>query len=146
MNLGSIAQTASRMVRPKFIDRGASIICIRSTDADQIEAHKDQLLYGLFCVLNLLAEQADPSIDWTVNTLRGESDLLVEVSAHTPESNLEQACSILRRFVDKGGDSGDIRLSLAREAITINGGELGFELRENQPIVYIRFSNPGDVS
>jgi signal transduction histidine kinase len=145
VSIGSLAETATKMVRPKFTDRGAFVSVCRYAGDDSICAHKDQLLYGLFCVLDLLAEAAVPSADWTVSTITVDNKLRVEISTAAPQADIETAISLLKSFVDKGGDTGDIRQSLANEAIMLNGGELGFELQENRPIVYIEFKEDGEV-
>ncbi len=128
------------MVQSKFTQTKNSLH-YRGTETEvPLRVRKDLLMHGMFCLLELLSEIAGPGVDWEVTSVNPTSEIRAEIYVTSSSMSYDESTDLLRRFVEHRASTSDLRLSLANEAIAYDGGELGFEIRENRPIIYVAFS------
>ncbi len=127
------------MVQSKFAQAKNSLRYRSSGTGVLLRVRRDLLMHGIFRLLELLSEIVGPGVEWEVTCINAPNEIRAEIYVTSSQMSHDESTDLLRRFVEHGASTSDLRLSLANEAIAYDGGELGFEIRENRPIIYVAF-------
>jgi signal transduction histidine kinase len=141
VDLNRLIKIVAGMVQPKFLSSGVVVESKSDDTAITIHAHKDQLLHGLYNTVAILGELSPNNAIWTLSAADDSGTKTIDISPDIGRLGRDQAVSIIHKFVQGRGATGDLRLSLANEAIAYNGGELGFALDDSQPKIYVTFES-----
>jgi len=139
VDLNILARDVVRMVEPAFLKRGIKVQSVTGDSAVNVQAHKDLLLHGLYNIIGVLGELSPNGALWHLISRSEEDASVVEVVPDDQTMDRETVIGILRCFVQSQTSTADLRLALANEAISYNGGHLGCELHERQPRIYMSF-------
>jgi len=139
VDLNMLARDVVRMVEPAFLKRGISVQSVAGDSAVIVQAHKDLLLHGLYNVVGVLGELSPKGALWRLISTGEEDASVIEVLPDDQTMDRETAIGVLKGFVQSQTSTADLRLALANEAISYNGGHLGCELHEQQPRIYMSF-------
>ena len=141
VDLNRLIEIIAGMVQPKFLNSGVVVESESDDAAITVHAHKDQLLHGLYNTVATLGELSPDNAIWTLSAVDDSGTKTIDISPDIGTLGRDEAVSIIHKFVQGRGTTGDLRLSLANEAIAYNGGELGFALDDSQPKIYITFES-----
>jgi GAF domain-containing protein len=128
------------MVQSKFTQAKNSLCYKDSGTEALLRVRRDLLMHGMFRLFELLSEIAGPGIEWEVTCINGPCEIRAELYVTSSRMSHDESTDLLRRFVERRTSMSDLRLSLANEAIAYDGGELGFEILDNRPTLYVAFS------
>jgi len=128
------------MVQPKFTQEQNSL-CYRDSGTEAVlRVRRDLLMHGMFRILEMLSEIAGPEVEWEVACLLGPDEIRAEVYVTNSRMSHDESIDLLRKFIERRSSMTDLRLSLANEAIAYDGGELGFDILDNRPTIYVAYS------
>jgi GAF domain-containing protein len=139
VDLNRLIKIVAGMVQPKFLSSGVVVESESDDSVITVHAHKDQLLHGLYNTVAILGELSPENAIWRLSAVDDSGTKTINISLDIGTLGRDEAVSIIHKFVQGRGAAGDLRLSLANEAIAYNGGELGFSLNDGQPKIYITF-------
>jgi hypothetical protein len=141
VDLGVLISDVVEMVQPKFLSSGVLVEAEPAAFPVTVHAHMDQLLHGLYNTVAILGELSPENAVWKLSAGLDAGARTIQISPDAGSLARSQAVSIIRRFARGQLGTGDLRLSLANEAISYNGGELGFALDDKQPRICITFAS-----
>ncbi len=139
IDLNALAADVADIVQPRLARLGVDFRLLPSERVRTVYAHKDQVLHGLYTVVELLGELSPAGTCWGLLVRSEQGRPKIEVIPMENKIPRGEVVGLMQRFVHGRTGTSDLRLSLANEAIGFNGGELGFEMQHDQPRIYVAF-------
>jgi len=139
LNLDELIDNAIDMLQPEFLELSTVLEHVPADSPVVVYARRDQLMHGLYTILNLLAEISQSQITWKVECRSvGQQSSITIVPGGEPGGD-KQARHVMTKIAKVHTLKGDLRLALASEAISYNGGRIVFGDDNDRPKVQIVF-------
>jgi C4-dicarboxylate-specific signal transduction histidine kinase len=141
VDLCSLIDDVIGMVQPKLVESNVTIESARAACPIVICAHKDQLLYGLYNMVAILGELSPDHAAWRLSVGADSSAKTITIEPGQSTVDGDEMIAAMGKFASGRVGSSDLKLSLANEAISYNGGQFGFIIDGSHPGISITFES-----